>query len=112
MSFDRACTLLESALATGARGALLESVGARHGGSNALRRLCAALDTNFRPAGADGRELYVCGGGACNPGLMRELAYCLQRPVHATDALGVPDTIETAVHLILQSQKRDPSSLA
>ena len=60
MSFDRACTLLESALATGARGALLESVGARHGGPNALRRLCAALDTNFRAAGADGRALDEC----------------------------------------------------
>ena len=35
-------------------------------------------------------EIYVCGGGARNGALMRELAYCLQRPVHPTDALGVP----------------------
>jgi len=36
------------------------------------------------------RDVLVCGGGARNPGLMRELAACLQRPVQATDAAGVP----------------------
>lgn len=56
-----------------------------------LQRLTARTVANaIDAAGTDVRELYVCGGGACNPGLMRELAYCLQRPVHATDALGVP----------------------
>jgi len=56
-----------------------------------LQRLTARTVANaIDAAGDDVRELYVCGGGAHNPGLMRELAYCLQRPVHATDALGVP----------------------
>lgn len=56
-----------------------------------LLRLTARTVANaIDAAGADVRELYVCGGGAHNPGLMRELAYCLQRPVHPTDALGVP----------------------
>ena len=41
-------------------------------------------------AAAGTQEVFVCGGGAHNAGLMQELAYCLQRPVHATDALGVP----------------------
>ena len=36
------------------------------------------------------RDVLVCGGGARNPGLMRDLAICLQRPVQATDAAGVP----------------------
>ena len=36
------------------------------------------------------RDVLVCGGGARNAGLMRELAYCLQRPVQPTDAAGVP----------------------
>jgi len=36
------------------------------------------------------RDVLVCGGGARNTGLMRELAYCLQRPVQPTDAAGVP----------------------
>ena len=35
-------------------------------------------------------DVLVCGGGARNPGLMRELAICLQRPVQATDSVGVP----------------------
>jgi hypothetical protein len=60
VSFDRACALLESALASGARGALLECVGARHGGPSALRGLCTALDSNFRAAGADHRALDEC----------------------------------------------------
>jgi len=36
------------------------------------------------------RDVLVCGGGARNPGLLHELAGCLQRPVQATDAAGVP----------------------
>ncbi|MBO9356659.1 anhydro-N-acetylmuramic acid kinase [Bordetella petrii] len=36
------------------------------------------------------RDILVCGGGTRNPGLMRELALCLQRPVQPTDAAGVP----------------------
>lgn len=56
-----------------------------------LQRLTARTVANaIDAAAADTREVYVCGGGAYNAGLMRELAYCLQRPVHATDALGVP----------------------
>jgi anhydro-N-acetylmuramic acid kinase len=56
-----------------------------------LQRLTARTVANAVDAAAAGtQEVFVCGGGARNPGLMRELAYCLQRPVHATDALGVP----------------------
>lgn len=56
-----------------------------------LQRLTARTVANaIDAAAADTREVYVCGGGAHNTGLMRELAYCLQRPVQATDALGVP----------------------
>ncbi|CAM3588393.1 anhydro-N-acetylmuramic acid kinase [Bordetella sputigena] len=35
-------------------------------------------------------EILVCGGGARNSGLMRDLAECLGRPVAATDTHGVP----------------------
>ena len=35
-------------------------------------------------------DVLVCGGGARNTGLMRDLADCLQRPVRATDTEGVP----------------------
>lgn len=35
-------------------------------------------------------DVLVCGGGARNAGLMRELAICLQRPVSPTDSAGVP----------------------
>lgn len=38
----------------------------------------------------DAEEMLVCGGGARNGGLMRDLAHCLQRPVQATDRHGVP----------------------
>ena len=56
-----------------------------------LQRLTARTVANAIDAGAAGvTEIYVCGGGARNGALMRELAYCLQRPVHPTDALGVP----------------------
>ncbi|SSW73363.1 anhydro-N-acetylmuramic acid kinase [Achromobacter agilis] len=56
-----------------------------------LQRLTARTVANAIDAAAAGtREVFVCGGGARNAGLMRELAYCLQRPVRATDALGVP----------------------
>ncbi|WP_454693103.1 anhydro-N-acetylmuramic acid kinase [Achromobacter aegrifaciens] len=56
-----------------------------------LQRLTARTVANAVDAAAAGtQEVFVCGGGARNPGLMRELAYCLQRPVRATDALGVP----------------------
>lgn len=59
MAFDRACALVESAVSGGARGALLDSIGARDGTSG-LRRLCAALDTNFRAAGAQYAALDDC----------------------------------------------------
>lgn len=56
-----------------------------------LQRLTARTVANaIEAAAAAVQEVYVCGGGARNAGLMRELAYCLQRPVHPTDALGVP----------------------
>lgn len=38
----------------------------------------------------DTQEVLVCGGGARNSGLMRDLADCLNRPVATTDAHGVP----------------------
>ena len=56
-----------------------------------LQRLTARTVANAIDAAAAGtQEVFVCGGGAYNAGLMRELAYCLQRPVQPTDALGVP----------------------
>jgi anhydro-N-acetylmuramic acid kinase len=56
-----------------------------------LQRLTARTVANAIDAAAAGtQEVFVCGGGAHNAGLMRELAYCLQRPVQPTDALGVP----------------------
>ena len=56
-----------------------------------LQRLTARTVANAIDAAAAGtQEVFVCGGGAYNAGLMRELAYCLQRPVQATDVLGVP----------------------
>lgn len=56
-----------------------------------LQRLTARTVANaIDAAAASTQEVFVCGGGARNTGLMRELAYCLQRPVRATDALGVP----------------------
>lgn len=56
-----------------------------------LQRLTARTVANaIDAAAAATQEVFVCGGGAYNPGLMRELAYCLQRPVQATDVLGVP----------------------
>lgn len=60
MAFDRACALLESALTGDARAALLDAIGAVHGGASGLRRLCAALDTNFRGTGPDYRALGDC----------------------------------------------------
>src|SRR5690606_41965347 len=35
-------------------------------------------------------DVLVCGGGARNPGLMHDLAACLERPVEPTAAGGVP----------------------
>ncbi len=56
-----------------------------------LQRLTARTVANaIDAAAASTQEVFVCGGGARNTGLMRELAYCLQRPVRPTDALGVP----------------------
>lgn len=56
-----------------------------------LQRLTARTVANaIDAAAAATQEVFVCGGGARNAGLMRELAYCLQRPVQPTDALGVP----------------------
>ena len=39
---------------------------------------------------ADSTEVWVCGGGARNDGLMADLAHCLRRPVQSTQALGIP----------------------
>ncbi|OAD17041.1 anhydro-N-acetylmuramic acid kinase [Achromobacter insolitus] len=56
-----------------------------------LQRLTARTVANaIDAAAASTQEVFVCGGGARNTGLMGELAYCLQRPVRPTDALGVP----------------------
>ena len=55
-----------------------------------MQRLTARTVANAIDAAAGVTEIYVRGGGARNGALMRELAYCLQRPVHPTDALGVP----------------------
>ncbi|AVG42748.1 anhydro-N-acetylmuramic acid kinase [Achromobacter insolitus] len=56
-----------------------------------LQRLTARTVANaIDAAAASTQEVFVCGGGARNTGLMRELAYCLQRRVRPTDALGVP----------------------
>lgn len=56
-----------------------------------LQRLTARTVANaIDAAAAATQEVFVCGGGARNAGLMRELAYCLQRPVQPTDTLGVP----------------------
>jgi len=56
-----------------------------------LQRLTARTVANaIDAAAAHTQEVFVCGGGARNAGLMQELAYCLQRPVHPTDVLGVP----------------------
>ncbi len=56
-----------------------------------LQRLTARTVANAIEAQAPAtRDVLVCGGGAYNAGLMRELAYCLQRPVQATDVAGVP----------------------
>jgi len=38
----------------------------------------------------DARGLWVCGGGALNDHVMRRLAGLLARPVHTSDALGLP----------------------
>lgn len=56
-----------------------------------LQRLTARTVANaIDAAAASTQEVFVCGGGARNTGLMLELAYCLQRRVRPTDALGVP----------------------
>ncbi|MVW73348.1 anhydro-N-acetylmuramic acid kinase [Bordetella sp. 15P40C-2] len=44
----------------------------------------------LRDAAPESRDVLVCGGGARNAGLMRDLADCLQRPLQPTDAAGVP----------------------
>jgi anhydro-N-acetylmuramic acid kinase len=49
------------------------------------RTVADALEAHFPQA----REVLVCGGGARNAGLMRELADCLLRPVRPTDEEGV-----------------------
>lgn len=56
-----------------------------------LQRFTARTVADALEASApDTQEVLVCGGGARNEGLMRELASCLQRPVRATDSAGVP----------------------
>lgn len=56
-----------------------------------LQRLTARTVSNALEASAPAtQDVLVCGGGARNSGLLKELAYCLQRPVHTTDEMGVP----------------------
>jgi len=56
-----------------------------------LQRLTARTVADALLATLPGaQDVLVCGGGARNPGLMRELAQCLQRPVMPTDSEGVP----------------------
>jgi anhydro-N-acetylmuramic acid kinase len=50
------------------------------------RTVASAIET----VAPDTKDVLVCGGGARNSGLMRDLADCLQRPVQPTDAHGVP----------------------
>jgi anhydro-N-acetylmuramic acid kinase len=50
------------------------------------RTVADALESNAPST----QEVLVCGGGARNAGLMRELALCLQRPVNTTDSVGIP----------------------
>lgn len=50
------------------------------------RTVANAIDT----AAPDTQDVLVCGGGARNSALLRDLAYCLQRPLTTTDSAGVP----------------------
>lgn len=50
------------------------------------RTVADALETNA----PETEEILVCGGGARNTGLMRDLATCLKRPIITTDIAGVP----------------------
>lgn len=56
-----------------------------------LQRLTAHTVANaLQGRVADSAQVWVCGGGARNDGLMADLAHCLRRPVQSTDALGIP----------------------
>lgn len=56
-----------------------------------LQHLTARTVANAIDAAAPGtQDVLVCGGGAHNSALMRDLAYCLQRPLAPTDSVGVP----------------------
>lgn len=56
-----------------------------------LQRFTAQTVANAIQAHAPATsEVLVCGGGARNTGLMRDLALCLQRAVQTTDDHGVP----------------------
>lgn len=56
-----------------------------------LQRFTARTVADALEASApDTRDVLVCGGGARNASLMRDLAECLQRPVRPTDEAGVP----------------------
>jgi len=50
------------------------------------RSVALAIDAYAAPT----LEILVCGGGALNTGLMRDLAHCLGRPVRPTSELGIP----------------------
>lgn len=56
-----------------------------------LQRLTAHTVANaLQGRVTDSAQVWVCGGGARNDGLMADLAHCLRRPVRSTDALGIP----------------------
>lgn len=71
---------------------------ARHGGDLAPRDVQATLQRYTAETAAQALRRYapgiarvlVCGGGARNAGLMRDLADCLPCPAQPTDAAGVP----------------------
>ncbi|MEO6984693.1 MAG: anhydro-N-acetylmuramic acid kinase [Paralcaligenes sp.] len=58
------------------------------------------------------REVLVCGGGALNLGLMRELEQQLARPVYPTDRMGVPAQLVEALAFAWLAQAHDQAHQA
>src|SRR5690606_42036471 len=64
---------------------------AQHDQQATLQRFTAQTVADELQRAAPGAvSVLVWGGGARNPGLMHDLAACLERPVEPTDAEGVP----------------------